>query len=339
MKKKFLVLMGVLSGIGAYYCVKRKEKYDLAKGYGAFGLWTSPAWIMNDRVIEIGNSMLEKIKPFREESEQDVLVSEEEIDGVPVTIYGNMQDEAPILLYFHGGAFAYGPAPYFDEMMRLYSKISGCTIVFVHYRTEAYPAPLADGIRVLKHIYETTTEEIPIGVAGDSAGGCIAAALSLWARDNGAKLQAQMLIYPVLDLNMSSDSMKEFTDSPIWNAKVNEAMWQWYTKDCDLEFPQYISPMLETNFEGLPPTMIEAEQYDCLRDEDIAYGQKLFDAGVDVHTYLNKGLFHGFEACFNDQTKAIIEKRALRLKEMMEPKIQEEIIVIEENEPKEKDGE
>lgn len=221
-------------------------------------------------------------------------------------------------------------------MMRLYSKISGCTIVFVHYRTEAYPAPLADGIRVLKHIYETTTEEIPIGVAGDSAGGCIAAALSLWARDNGAKLQAQMLIYPVLDLNMSSDSMKEFTDSPIWNAKVNEAMWQWYTKDCDLEFPQYISPMLETNFEGLPPTMIEAEQYDCLRDEDIAYGQKLFDAGVDVHTYLNKGLFHGFEACFNDQTKAIIEKRALRLKEMMEPKIQEEIIVIEENEPKKK---
>lgn len=339
MKKKFLVLIGVLSGIGAYYCVKRKEKYDLAKGYGILGLWTAPKWIMNDHVIEIGNSMLKKMKSFREESEQDIPVNDDEIDGVPVTIYGNMQEKAPILLYFHGGAFAYGAAPYFDQMMRLYSKISGCTIVFVHYRTEAYPAPLADGIRVLKHIYETTTKDIPIGVAGDSAGGCIAAALSLWARDNGSELQAQMLIYPVLDLNMDSNSMKEFTDSPIWNSKVNEVMWQRYTEGCGFEFPQYLSPMLETNFENLPPTMIEAEQYDCLRDEAIAYGQKLFDAGVNVHTYLNKGLFHGFELCFNDQTKSIIERRALRLKEMMSPKIQEEMIVIEEIEKKEKDGE
>lgn len=322
MKKKFWITAAAAAALGAYYYGERTKKYNVPQGYRMASLLTTPSWMVsNQKLVDASNALLEKISlPVPE----DVHVRHDLFDGVPVTIYSAGNEPAPIVVYLHGGAFCWKNAPYFHDLMGLYARESGCTIVFAHYRCEAYPAPFADAIRVFKHVYETTN--VPIGIAGDSAGGTLAAALTLWARDNHADVQAQMLVYPALDMRMETASMKEFTDSPVWNAKANKAMWQRYNANNDTEFMQYISPALETDFSGLPATLIEAEEYDCLRDEAIEYGQKLCDAGIAVHTYLNKGLFHGFEICWNEQTKEIARRRAARLKEMMFKK-EEEIFV------------
>ncbi len=313
MKKKLLFLLGAVSVLGAYYYQERRKKFDVPSAYRPLSMVTTPPWALEKPVVKAANELLSRLP----RKDVDAFVSEETLNGVPVTIYSTTNEEAPVVLYFHGGAFVYEAGPHYHEMMADYANASGCTIVFVHYRPEAYPAPLADAIQVLKAVYETTGK--PVGVAGDSAGGCLAAALSLWARDHGMPLQAQMLIYPVLDREMTSVSMQEYTDTPLWNARANRAMWENYTQNGDFGYPQYVSPMRETDLSGLPSTYIEAQQFDCLRDEDLEYGRRLFEAGVPVRTYLNKGLFHGFDVLYSqDKTREIVLRRARRLKEMME---------------------
>ena len=152
-------------------------------------------------------------------------------------------------------------------------------------------------------------------MGGDSAGGALAAACTLRSRDEG-KLDIcfQMLIYPVLDARMKTESMKKYTDSPVWNAPLSRKMWKLYLKNGTFGKRYYASPAEAEDFHDLPPAYIEVEQYDCLHDEGVDYWRNLKKTGITVELQDVKGTFHGFDVFTETEiTKKMLEIRCRAL--------------------------
>ena len=134
-------------------------------------------------------------------------------------------------------------------------------------------------------------------VAGDSAGGNIAAAVTMMLQDRKRlSPKGVLLIYPVIDRSMSTESMKRYTDTPIWDAHCTELFWKIYLKGQDPSQTQYASPLEAASLEGFPKTYIEVAEFDCLHDEGAAFAEKLRSEGVSVELHEVKGACHGFEA-------------------------------------------
>ncbi len=230
---------------------------------------------------------------------------------------------APALLYVHGGAFVYKAAGYQKKLAMIYAKKAGCKVFFPHYHLAPkypYPAAYEDVISVYRYITTHTGALgiIPdrIGVAGDSAGASIAALVcNRWEKENVTMPCLQMLVYPVTDARMETDSMKKFTDTPQWDANANAKMWSFYCGE-DLKLRESASPMHCKLPDVMPKTYIEPAEYDCLHDEGVLYGEKLNRAGVDVKTVETKGTFHGYDAAITTRiVKDYIKKRVSFLKE------------------------
>lgn len=150
-------------------------------------------------------------------------------------------------------------------------------MVFVDYRwapRHAFPVGVEDCYAAFQWVYQKA-EEIgidpdKIAMGGDSAGGALAAAVCLMARDRKAsKICFQMLIYPVTDARQVTESVKEFIDTPLWNGKQNQKMWKLYLGQGVHPNKAYASPMEAASFNNLPDAYIEVAEFDCLRDEGI----------------------------------------------------------------------
>ena len=137
-----------------------------------------------------------------------------------------------------------------------------------------------------------------ISVAGDSAGGNLATAITLLSRDQGGpKIERQMLLYPVIDVEQNTPSMKAYDDTPMWNSILNKSMWELYLKEGDFDMLQYASPS-KADVHDMPETYIETAQYDCLRDEAIEYAKRLSQQGTKVFEYHTLKTVHGYDAVF-----------------------------------------
>lgn len=124
-----------------------------------------------------------------------------------------------------------------------------------------------------------------------------------------------MLVYPVTDVAMRTDSMKKFSDTPVWNSKNNKRMWLYYCKNLNAEETYNVSPMYSRLPQIIPDTYIETAEYDCLHDEGIIYGEKLREAGANVEINETRGTFHGYDSSLNTKIAIRnIEKRILFLK-------------------------
>ncbi|MCM1103939.1 MAG: alpha/beta hydrolase [Clostridium sp.] len=169
---------------------------------------------------------------------------------------------------------------------------------------------------VATHSKALAINQEQIGVAGDSAGAALAALVCHHYERHGLKTPCiQMLIYPVTDRTMQTDSMKRFSDTPLWNAKNNERMWKYYCKTMTPENSHHAFPMQCALPRIIPDTYIETAEYDCLHDEGILYGKKLRDAGAQVEINETKGTFHGYDLALHTRiAKRNIEKRILFLK-------------------------
>lgn len=230
-------------------------------------------------------------------------------EDIEVTIYEpqNIKTNAPCIINFHGGAFIFREFGHKHKIAMQYAHEVPCKVVFVHYRlAPEYPFPVGveDCYASLLWVHSNSKElginHNKIAVAGDSAGGDLAAAVTHMAKDrNGPKICFQMLVYPVLDSSQSTKSIKELSDGPAWNSNLNRQMWEYYLKDGDKGMLKYASPTSSKSFEGLPPAYIETEEFDCLRDEGNIYAEKLKKAGVDVCLNELKGTFHGFDSMYN----------------------------------------
>ena len=207
------------------------------------------------------------------------------------------------LVYFHGGGFTFGGAPYHYQNARDYTLTTPCKVVFVRYRLvpeHSFPYPTEDCYEALCWVRGNAAalgiDPARIGVGGDSAGGCLAAAVSQMARDRlGVTLRFQMLIYPFTSRYLTSPSNLRFTDTPMWNSRLSEQMLKGYLPDPKAGPIQYASPIEAKDFSLLPPAYIETAEFDCLHDDGTDYAKKLTQAGVDVKLVETKGTMHGFD--------------------------------------------
>jgi len=190
-------------------------------------------------------------------------------------------------------------------------------VVFTDYRLlpkNQYPVPVEDSYCtyqwVLNRADTLGIDPDKIIVAGDSAGGNLAAAvtLMLWDRIQISPLGA-MLIYPVTDRRMRTESMKKFTDTPVWDARLTEMFWKAYLGNQVPEQIQYVSPIEAESLEHFPNAYLEVAEFDSLRDEGIAFAERLRSEGVQAELHEVKGACHGFEAALESR---ILEEAMLR---------------------------
>lgn len=235
----------------------------------------------------------------------------------------NRKEKLPCLIYVHGGAFSYKASAYHKKLACLYAMKANCMVCFPDYHlTPKYPYPAAydDVLALYRHMVENSEEfridKERIGVAGDSAGASIAALIcNHYELENLQRPWIQMLVYPLTDVSMQTDSMKKFSDTPLWNSKNNKRMWLYYCKDLESQDAYDASPMHSSLPQIIPDTYIETAEYDCLHDEGILYGKKLREAGAKVEINETKGTIHGYDSALKTKIAAIsIEKRILFLK-------------------------
>lgn len=216
------------------------------------------------------------------------------------------------MLYCHGGGFFLPVQPMMVHLAAQYARELGVRVYLPEYRIlpeHPNPYPFRDCLSILQWMLER--EEGDYLLYGESAGGTLAAGLALYARDHGMKpAKGQCLIYPVLDNRCSRyPSMRAYMEAA-WPLRNNIAMWQQYLKQGDAGLKSYVIPMQADHFENLPDAYIEPQQIDILRDEAIAYGEKLENAGVDVVLNLVEGSYHGFDAdTENEFVQSIVSKR------------------------------
>ncbi len=240
-----------------------------------------------------------------------VTVQDSEIPGpphapaIPVRIYKPKDSGTPLpaLVYFHGGAFVIGDM-YLEEhrCLRLAAD-AGCVVVSVDYRLapeNPFPAGVEDCYCAVAwvgaHTKELGIDIDRIGVGGASAGGALSAAVAQMARDrSGVPLALQLLIYPVIDDRMETASMKAFSSTPVWNSGSNAQMWDHYLGVKRDYVSNYAAPGRAADLADLPPAYIMTAELDPLRDEGIAYGQRLMQAGVSAELHCFAGACHGFD--------------------------------------------
>jgi len=224
---------------------------------------------------------------------------------VPVRVYSpaNRTAALPGLLYIHGGGFVMGDLDMFHPtLLRLVDEL-GIVIVSVDYRLapeHPFPAPVEDCYAALTWVAakadELGIDPARLGVAGESAGGGLSAAVALLARDRGGpQLCFQYLGIPELDDRLDTPSMRDYTDTPIWNRPNAVHSWTSYlgTEPGGPDVSPYAAPARATDLAGLPPAFVTTCQFDPLRDEGIAYAQRLAHAGVPVDLRHYAGTFHG----------------------------------------------
>lgn len=224
---------------------------------------------------------------------------------LPVRVYHPEPGKAlPMLVYFHGGGWVIGDIEVVDRPCRSLANAGHCVVASVNYRLSPetkFPGPVEDCYAatcwVAAHAAELGADRLRVAVGGDSAGGNLAAAVSLMARDrNGPKIAFQLLIYPVTApaKGTTFTSYTENADNYLLTRAAMGWFWEHYLNtDLDGQNP-YASPLFAVDHGSLPPAMVITAEFDPLRDEGMAYARKLREAGVDVKTSHYDGLIHGF---------------------------------------------
>lgn len=222
---------------------------------------------------------------------------------VPITVYRpNDPVEGTCILDVHGGGFTMGSASMNHAANLRLSERLAVTVASVDYRLapeHAYPAALSDCYAALRWAQtggfdRSASDQVSVALHGFSAGAGLCAGLSLWARDEGGPAIAfQYLGCPVLDDRLTSRSMMEFDDTPMWDRGLAAASWKAYLGKNSDTAPAYAAPARATDLTGLPATYIAVMTFDPLRDEGMEYAQRLVEAGVPTELHLFPGTFHG----------------------------------------------
>ncbi|NEC54627.1 alpha/beta hydrolase [Amycolatopsis rubida] len=237
---------------------------------------------------------------------EDSVPGPEGAPDVPVRVYTPDRVATNALVFdIHGGGFALGDLEVDHAANVGLARDLGVVIVSVEYRLapeNPYPAGLEDCYAALewsvKHANELGIDPEKTVLYGVSAGGGLAAALALLARDRGGPAIAfQFLAVPELDDRLETGSMRRFADTPIWHRGAAEASWDYYLggpgKRGGSDVPVYAAPARAADLSGLPPAYVSVMEFDPLRDEGIAYAQSLLAAGVPTELHLFPGTFHG----------------------------------------------
>jgi acetyl esterase len=221
---------------------------------------------------------------------------------LPVRIYTpDGSGPFPCLVYFHGGGWTAGNIHIADRPNRSLARATGCVVVAVNYQKapeHRYPTALDDcfaAVRwALQQAAELNVDPAQIGVGGDSAGGNLAAAVCLKARDvGGVDLAFQLLIYPAVEPDLDLPSAREHAEGYALTTAAMRWFWDHYVADPAQRDDPLASPLRAPSVHGLPPAIVITVEYDPLRDEGERYADRLEEAGVAVARHRYPGTIHG----------------------------------------------
>jgi acetyl esterase len=230
----------------------------------------------------------------------------------------------PVIVYFHGGGFVIGSVGTHDGYCRALAEASQCVVASVEYRLapeHKHPAAVEDAYAATCWIAENAgklrVDTSRMAVAGDSAGGNLAAVVALLARDRGGPALAhQVLIYPVTDADCDRPSYHQFADGYMLTRAAMQWFWDHYVGDESLSRHPHISPLWAQSHADLPPALIVTAEYDPLRDEGEAYAERLRDSGVETTLSRYDGMIHGFTRRLHlfDKARAALQEVAQSLR-------------------------
>jgi acetyl esterase len=268
-----------------------------------------PAWI-SLTPLAAREQYLSTRAPAQGPLPSGVTVSNRTIPGpagpIPVRLYrpdsAAAEAKLPALVFAHGGGWVFGNLDSHDVLCAQLAMGAGIAVFAIDYRLapEApFPGPFDDVVAGLKWVAANGAsvgiDTTKLAIGGDSAGGNLAAAVALWARDhNGPKLRLQMLAYPVTDGVARSDSYRLFEDGYGLNAPTMEWFYDHYTPDKNQRADWRVSPLRAKSLANLPPALVVTAGYDVLRDEGRAYAWRLQKEGTVTDLVEFGGMLHGF---------------------------------------------
>ena len=224
-------------------------------------------------------------------------------EPIPVRVYWPQTgSELPVLVYFHGGGFVMGNLDGVDRTCRVLANASGCIVVSVDYRLapeHKFPAAVNDAYAAVKYVSEHAAEfnadPKRLAVGGDSAGGNLAAVVSLIARERGGPAVAfQLLVYPVTDYDDNRPSLQEYAEGNLLTRNAVRYFWGHYLSWPEDGLHSHASPLKAESLAGLPPAMVITAECDPIRDQGEAYAHRLREAGVPVTLKRYEGAIHVF---------------------------------------------
>ncbi len=235
----------------------------------------------------------------------------------------------PVLLWIHGGGWVTGDLDFTDGQARHLCAGAGCLVVSVGYRLapEAkFPLPLEECYAAAQWVARNGAslggDPSRLAVGGDSAGGNLAAALALMARDRGGPpIAFQLLVYPVTEANFETRSYRDNATGYMLTREGMRHYWRLYVRDdADYEDP-YAAPMKAKDLAGLPPALVITAEYDPLRDDGESYARRLKEAGVPVTCTCYEGMIHGFfgRSAVMDKAKQAIAEASAALRAAFAP--------------------
>lgn len=244
-------------------------------------------------------------------------------DDIPVRLYRSATRPLGVVVYLHGGGWALGTLDHVDVICRSLANLTGCAVASVEYALapeRRFPAGLEDAyaatVWAAEYAHALGAEVVDLAIAGDSAGGNLAAAVALLARDRGyPQLRHQTLIYPVLDHGFDTPSHRAYRDG-YWLTQ-EELQWCWATYLPSLAHAAdpLASPLRADSLTGLPPAFILTAEFDPLRSEAESYAARLQASGVPVRLTCYTGLIHGFLICgrYISQVRPALEQIAAEI--------------------------
>lgn len=249
---------------------------------------------------ELGAGVLEIASPKLQRVESFTIPARDGFD-LPVRLYAPSSEQLPVLIYFHGGGFTIGSLATHDVLCRTLSQLAHCAVLSVDYRlAPEHKFPVAhndawDAVQWVARQGESVgLDASRIALGGDSAGGTLAAACALQARDAALPLALQLLFYPGSTAHQDTPSHKTFAHGFVLEEPHITYFFNHYLRTVADRDDWRFSPLTAPDVEGVAPAWLGLAECDPLVDEGILYADKLRAAGVPVDLEIYRGVVHEF---------------------------------------------
>lgn len=255
-----------------------------------------------DEARTLGSMIAELAGPRPEMERVEECTIDDQHGNATLRILVPIENPRGVLVYYHGGGWVIGSIDESDTIARKLAERTSCAVVLVEYRLAPeyrYPTAVDDSYVALEwignHLSDIAGQEVPLIVAGDSAGGNLAAVTAIRARDrSGPPIALQVLIYPVTDADFDRPSYIDPENELLLTRDAMIWFWDHYLPESSRRTEPDASPLHTENLLGLPPAVILTAEHDVLRDEGEAYAARLQEANVPTDLQRYVGQMHGF---------------------------------------------
>ena len=269
----------------------------VAEWFAANPMFVTPLPDLSPELLELARSPIGG-PPTREIAK----VTNDIVGGIPVRIYEHDSAPTGIVVYFHGGGFCIGSIGLMDNVARELAHCSGATVVSVEYRLapeHPFPAGFDDCLAITRWAFANAArlgaDPERVAVAGESAGGNLAAAVALRLRGSSdVALAGQVLIYPLVDGRDAPYPSRTEFDGIVIGSQTRHMFHDAYAGGNDIDHNPFALPIRADSLAGLPPAIVVVGGCDPLRDEGLAYAERMRGDGVAIEARCSAGQPHGF---------------------------------------------